>query len=83
MYLHNNQMHIAMHVYCTFYLDYFEVARQNLELTVPGLVTCLGVAENFGNVSKMSGANSHELSMSSKSALHKFQARLVSSIANY
>ena len=68
---------------CALCLDYFEAAKQNLELTVPGLVTCLSVAEYFGNPSKMSGANSHELVMPSKSALHKFQARLVSSTANY
>ena len=61
------------------FIGYFEAAKQTLELTIPGLVTRLNVAEEyFGNVSKTSETSSHGLS---NSVLQKFQARVVSNSA--
>ena len=68
---------------CVF-TDYFEAAKQNLELTVPGLVTGPNVAKkHFANASMMnetsySGIPSESITHLRHSFLQRFQARVVS-----
>ena len=65
-------------------IEYFEAAKQNLELTVPGLVTGPNVAkEHLANVSMMgdtsySGSPSEPITHLRHSFLQRFQARVVS-----